>query len=931
MLPGFATLRPRATGRVVAPMMSGKPGAGGEPNMMNQELYTEKAFEALQRLPGIADNFKQQFLEVDVLLYSLLSDETCQRILSKAAGKGAFSSLMQQMVRGLEEHLRTLPSVSGNAGQPKMAAPSLSASLKDANAIKQRLQDDYISVEHMLIACVKAPRVRSSGVLEKFSISEAAIEQAVEEIRKGQRVTSRTPEATYEALNKYGRDLTEEARAGRLDPVIGRDEEIRRTIQILSRRTKNNPVLLGEAGVGKTAVAEGLAQRIVANDVPANLQGRRVFSLDLGALVAGAKFRGDFEERLKAVINEVKAADSGIVLFLDEIHTLIGAGKTDGAMDAGNLLKPMLARGELRCIGATTLDEYRKYMEKDPALERRFQQVLVEAPSVEDTVSILRGLKERYEVHHKVRIDDGALVAAAIMSDRYISDRFLPDKAIDLMDEAAARLKMEMTSKPSSVDRVDRKIMQLEMESLSLSRDKESADAKVRLAKIEKEMLTLREEQKALVDQWESERGDFTAVADVKADIDKIKIEIDRAEGSYDLSKAAELKYKTLPELLAKLKETEQRLADKAASASSKQALMRDEVTEADVAAVVSAWTGIPVTRLQATERERLLNLEESLGNKVVGQEQAVQAIAEAVQRSRAGLSSPDKPTASFMFLGPTGVGKTQLAKALCEELFDDASHMVRIDMSEYMEKSSVSRLLGAPPGYIGYEEGGQLSEAVRRRPYSVVLFDEVEKAHPDVFNVLLQVLDDGRITDGQGKTVDFKNTIIIFTSNIGSQSILDRASTDPDDLNAAVETRRRVTEAMQRHFRPEFLNRLDEYIVFNALDRTSIRRIVEQQVGLLNTRLADRQMSVTCSKEALDYMAEIGFDPVYGARPIQRTVRRELETAIAKKILSSEFPDGSTIECQVLNDRLTLHLEGEAPPVLSLAPPAGPTEPIEA
>jgi len=868
--------------------------SSGDAGMLDAQQYTEKAFAAMQRLPEVAERFKQQFLEADILFYSCLQDETVQRIVSKAAGKGAFSSLMQQLVQASEEYLRTLPQVSG-AGQ-KILGSSMRKALEEAQAMKKRLQDDFISIEHLFMASVRASKFRDNGVLTRFGLTIESLERAVEEIRGGQRVTSRNPEATYEALQKYGRDLTEEAKAGKLDPVIGRDEEIRRTMQILSRRTKNNPVLLGEAGVGKTAVAEGLAQRIAAGDVPASLQGRKLFALDLAALVAGAKYRGEFEERLKAVIKEVTESNQSIILFIDEIHTVVGAGATDGAMDAGNLLKPMLARGQLRCIGATTLDEYKKYIEKDPALERRFQQVRVDAPSVEDTITILRGLKDRYEVHHGVRIADAALVAAAVMSDRYISDRFLPDKAIDLVDESAARLKMEMTSKPTSIDTIDRKIMQLEMEKLSLSTDDSSA-AKQRLSGIKNEIERLSKKQKSMMSRWEKERTNVNQVQTIKEELDKVRIDIDKAEASYDLSRAAQLKYQVLPELKKKLEDAEKLLAEQQGT------LVRDQVTDTDIANVVSAWTRIPVNKLQSTEKERLLQLEERLSKRVAGQPDAVKAIAEAVQRSRAGLSNPERPTASFMFLGPTGVGKTQLAKTLCEELFDSEKQMVRLDMSEYMEKQSVSRLLGAPPGYVGYEEGGQLSEAVRRRPYSVILFDEIEKAHPEVFNVLLQILDDGRVTDGQGRTVDFKNTIIIFTSNIGSQNILDLAG-NPD---AEGEMRMRVMNEMKARFRPEFINRLDEFIIFRGLDKESIRSIVQQQVAMLNKRLKDKNMRVECSQEALNYLADIGYDPVYGARPLQRAIRRELETPIAREMLSSKFQDGDTILVDIVNDRLTL------------------------
>ncbi|MBV8883606.1 MAG: ATP-dependent chaperone ClpB, partial [Chroococcidiopsidaceae cyanobacterium CP_BM_RX_35] len=687
------------------------------------------------------------------------------------------------------------------------------------------------------------------------------------------------------------------ARQGKLDPVIGRDDEIRRTIQILSRRTKNNPVLIGEPGVGKTAIAEGLAQRIVAGDVPQSLKDRKLIALDMGALIAGAKFRGEFEERLKAVLKEVTDSRGNIVLFIDEIHTVVGAGATQGAMDAGNLLKPMLARGELRCIGATTLDEYRKYIEKDAALERRFQQVYVDQPSVEDTISILRGLKERYEVHHGVKISDSALVAAAALSARYISDRFLPDKAIDLVDEAAARLKMEITSKPEELDEIDRKILQLEMERLSLQKESSPA-SRERLERLEKELADFKEEQRALSAQWQSEKDIITKIQTVKEEIDRVNVEIQQAERDYDLNRAAELKYGKLTDLHRQLEEVETQLAHTQTSGNS---LLREVVTEADIAEVISKWTGIPISKLVETEKEKLLHLEDELHRRVVGQDEAVTAVADAIQRSRAGLADPNRPTASFIFLGPTGVGKTELAKALAAYLFDTEEALVRIDMSEYMEKHAVSRLIGAPPGYVGYDEGGQLTEAIRRRPYAVLLFDEIEKAHPDVFNIMLQILDDGRVTDAQGHTVDFKNTIIIMTSNIGSQYILDIAG----DESRYDEMRRRVMEALRNSFRPEFLNRIDELIIFHSLNKQELRQIVQLQVQRLEQRLFERKMSLKISNTALDFLAEVGFDPVFGARPLKRAIQRELETPIAKAILRSEFNDGDTIFVDVENERL--------------------------
>ncbi|NTW21158.1 MAG: ATP-dependent chaperone ClpB [Nostocales cyanobacterium W4_Combined_metabat2_030] len=709
-----------------------------------------------------------------------------------------------------------------------------------------------------------------------------------------------SPEGKYQSLEKYGRDLTEAARKGQLDPVIGRDDEIRRTVQILSRRTKNNPVLIGEPGVGKTAIAEGLAQRIVAGDVPQSLKDRKLISLDMGALIAGAKFRGEFEERLKAVLKEVTESGGNIVLFIDEIHTVVGAGATQGAMDAGNLLKPMLARGELRCIGATTLDEYRKYLEKDAALERRFQQVYVDQPNVVDTISILRGLKERYEVHHGVRISDSSLVAAATLSNRYISARFLPDKAIDLVDEAAARLKMEITSKPEELDEIDRKILQLEMEKLSLQKESDPA-SRERLERLEKELADLKEDQRTLSTQWQSEKDIITKIQSIKEEIDRVNLEIQQTERNYDLNRAAELKYGKLTDLHRQLQAVETELSQTQKTGKS---LLREEVTEADIAEIISKWTGIPLNKLVESEKEKLLHLEDELHHRVVGQQEAVTAVADAIQRSRAGLSDPNRPIASFVFLGPTGVGKTELAKALAAYMFDTEEAMVRIDMSEYMDKHNVSRLIGAPPGYVGYEEGGQLTEAIRRRPYAVILFDEIEKAHPDVFNIFLQILDDGRVTDAQGRTVDFKNSIIIMTSNIGSQYILDVAGDD----TRYDEMRNRVMEAMRNSFRPEFLNRLDELIIFHSLQKSELRHIVQLQVDRLKQRLTDRKISLKLSSSALDFLAEVGYDPVFGARPLKRAIQRELETQIAKAILRGDFSDGDTIFVDVQNERLSFN-----------------------
>ncbi len=856
----------------------------------NPNQFTEKAWAAIARTPDVVKAAQQQQIEPEHLLKAILEEEGLAASIFSKAGIN-----IQKLRDRTDEFINRQPKVSSSNSSVYLGK-NLEVLFDRAEKERKGFGDDFISIEHILLPYCKDDRFGKT-LYQEMGLDEAKLRNVIQQVRGKQKVSDQSPENKYEALTKYGRDLTELAREGKLDPVIGRDDEIRRTIQILSRRTKNNPVLIGEPGVGKTAIAEGLAQRILSGDVPESLQNRKLIALDMGALIAGAKYRGEFEERLKAVLKEVTESSGQFILFIDEIHTVVGAGATQGSMDASNLLKPMLARGELRCIGATTLDEYRKYIEKDAALERRFQQVYIDQPNVEDTISILRGLRDRYESHHNVTISDTALVAAATLSNRYISDRFLPDKAIDLVDEAAAKLKTEITSQPEALDELNRKVIQLGMESLSLKKetDRESLD---RLEKLNRELGDLKEEQTTLKARWEAEKQVIDNIGKLKEGIAHVNVEIQQAERDYDLSKAAELKYSKLTDLQHQLELAEANFKE---AQTSGRSLLRQEVTEEDIAEIISKWSGIPISKLVESEKEKLLQLEDVLHDRVVGQEEAVTAIADAIQRSRAGLADPNRPIASFIFLGPTGVGKTELAKALAAYLFDTEDSMVRIDMSEYMEKHSVSRLVGAPPGYVGYEEGGQLTEAVRRRPYAVILFDEIEKAHPDVFNIMLQILDDGRVTDSQGRTVDFKNSIIIMTSNVGSQFILDIAGDD----SKYEEMRDRVMESMRSSFRPEFLNRIDEIVIFHALRRDELRRIVKLQVQRLELRLADRRMTLKIADAALDFIAEVGYDPVYGARPLKRIIQRQLETQIAKGILRGDYADGDTIFVDIENERL--------------------------
>ena len=868
---------------------------------MNMNQFTQKTIEALQNAQRLAVEYSNQAVEQEHLLAALAQQQD-----------GLIPQLLQAMgvdanafANAATEKVAALPRVTGSGRDPEKVYISgdLDRALNAAEAQARQMKDEYISVEHVFLGIVQRPGRAAGELFKQFGITAEKFMQQLSTVRGNQRVTSDNPEETYNALKKYGTDLVEAARQNKLDPVIGRDVEIRNVIRILSRKRKNNPVLIGEAGVGKTAIAEGLAQRIVRGDVPENLKNRTIFSLDMGALVAGAKYRGEFEERLKSVLNEVKKSEGQIILFIDELHTIVGAGKTDGAMDAGNLLKPMLARGELHCIGATTLDEYREYIEKDPALERRFQPVMVEQPTVEDTISILRGLKERYEVFHGVKIQDGALIAAATLSDRYITDRFLPDKAIDLVDEACAMVKTEMDSMPAELDDLNRRITQLQIEQASLKKETDEL-SRQRLAALEKELAELRDGFNSKKAQWENEKNAIVQVQNLRAEVESTKAEIEKATRNGDYARAGELQYGKLPNLQKELAEQEKLAAEKKESS-----LLRDRVTDEEIARIVARWTGIPVEKLVEGEREKLLRLPDVLHRRVIGQDEAVQKVSDAILRSRAGIANPGRPIGSFLFLGPTGVGKTELAKALAQALFDDEKNLIRIDMTEYMEKFSVSRLIGAPPGYVGYEEGGQLTEAVRRHPYSVVLFDEVEKAHPDVFNILLQVLDDGRITDSQGRTVDFKNTIIILTSNLGSDIILEdlERSRAAGGNELSAEARGQIDQLLKRQFRPEFLNRLDDIVYYKSLTKAEIGGIVDLMLADLRSRLEEKQLHLAVTDAAKAFIVDNGYDPVYGARPLKRYIQANVETRIAREIIAGSHRAGDTLTVDAVDGRLTL------------------------